>query len=220
MKQLWCVGAKACQSVLQCCVAKWSQNIKHLHTVTHANPHFLSASKHNVLTAQLMGNGAAEWKPPSTSMFFSWEHFFSGDHAGGVAGCCPFLEHRWPFTSMRQENTEEKQSLLRRPWNFSKTNTQMSERGVILHLSRCRLWLVAGWKRGLWHQTLTVNNRISLGHGAIFLTLLLSIRLWKSERCQKWDGFLLCQDLAVQNTDFNRGTHALGTVFVHVVDSY
>lgn len=113
----------------------------------------------------------------------------------------------------------EKQSPLRRPWNFSKTNTQMSENGVILHLSRCWLWLGAGRKRDLWHQTLAVNNRILLGYGVIFLTLLLSIKLWKSENCQKWEGFLLCQYLAVQNIDYNRGMRALGTVSLHMVCS-
>ncbi len=33
-----------------------------------------------------MGNRAAEWKPPGKCLFFSWELFFCGYHAGGLWG--------------------------------------------------------------------------------------------------------------------------------------
>lgn len=118
--------SKACQCVLIGCVAKWSQNIKHLHTVTHAHPHFLSAFEHNFLPVQLMGNGAAELKPLSTSMFFSWEHFFSGDHMGGLRG----VVHSWNTAGLSpawDRRTQRKNSLC---WEDLETSVKQTHRWV------------------------------------------------------------------------------------------
>lgn len=99
------------------------QPLKHLHTVTHAHPHVLSAFKQN-FPVQLMGNRAVEWKPQSVCMFFSRQRFLLWVSCRGVVGCCPFQAHCWPFTSMRREN-REKNSLR---WEDLETSVKQTHR--------------------------------------------------------------------------------------------
>lgn len=58
------------------------QALKHLHTVTHAHPHFLSAFKHDFFPVQLMGNWAAEWK--RMPVFLMGTLLFQRSHWGVV----------------------------------------------------------------------------------------------------------------------------------------